>query len=133
MNCFQLSIFEISNTAPFTPLVLKPCCELLSIKYLWNIKYSSLFFFCKLILVVNCFHYSIFEISNTAVLSGSILLPSCELLSIKYLWNIKYSAEVQAQIGKLVVNCFQLSIFEISNTAYSQILKSESMLWIAFN
>ena len=117
MNCFQINIFEISNTALPQKNKKYNCCELLSNKYLWNIKYSYLQGKESTWRVVNCFQINIFEISNTAYYRYRNIASRCELLSNKYLWNIKYSSTADSTRQEQVVNCFQINIFEISNTA----------------
>ena len=91
-------------------------CELLSFSYLWNIRNSTLsnadakqllwiaFIFISLkhqkqfmetkIMtqeVVNCFHFHIFETSETVKWFCNLFCHSCELLSFSYLWNIRNS------------------------------------------
>ena len=71
--------------------------------------------------------------ANTAMFLHVSPYVCCELLSIKYLWNIKYSWSALLLNQYCVVNCFQLSIFEISNTAYLLLWFASYRLWIAFN
>ena len=92
-------------------------------------------------MVVICFHFSIFDISNTPTVALSTTRSSCDLLLNLYLWNIKYTRSIRSwnlmklwfafkfvslkyQIHPLclflffplVVICFWICIFEISNT-----------------
>ena len=58
---------------------------------------------------------------------------SCELLWIMYLWNIEYNTTEVKKHTLLVVNCFELCIFEILNTTWLNCFSCSLLLWIALN
>ena len=141
VNCFHFCIFELSKasrhakTSRRTKLWIAfifvslnyqkhpngtwkstfPGCELLSFLYLWTIKSIPVSELAVPALVVNCFHFCIFELSKASdtfsygtetmlwiafifvSLNYQKHLPlnktprhrSCELLSFLYLWTIK--------------------------------------------
>ena len=107
---------------------------------------------------MNCFHFHIFDISETASIflifwkielwiafifisltyqkqQNSVNTYAdnrCELLSFSYLWHIRNSESSYRTMGKCVVNCFHFHIFDISETAIAQGISSAMSLWIAF-
>ena len=115
VNCFHFCIFELSKASlvlksteatmlwiafifvslnyqkhPITDLL--PTwfsCELLSFLYLWTIKsiIAPLGKYWRI--VVNCFHFCIFELSKASGPQCESEAGSCELLSFLYLWTIK--------------------------------------------
>ena len=133
-------------------------CELLSFLYLWTIKSISKYWSRFLILVVNCFHFCIFELSKasnhrwdkTAIQlwiafifvslnyqkhpnkSNRILEISCELLSFLYLWTIKSITSLSFFARAIVVNCFHFCIFELSKASLTPLKRILLSLWIAF-
>ena len=118
------------------------CCDLLLNLYLWNIKYTGGQVKKQVSLVVICFWICIFEISNTpykelVAMRGKLWFafefvslkyqihpwlhpkptnPRCDLLLNLYLWNIKYTSVATFFASQVVVICFWICIFEISNT-----------------
>ena len=96
------------------------CCELLSFSYLWHIRNSPSTFLNTLPSVVNCFHFHIFDISETVLNQFKEVYNSCELLSFSYLWHIRNSGVGHAVTRLSVVNCFHFHIFDISETVYSR-------------
>ena len=97
-------------------------------------------------MVVNCFHLFIFDISETVSLlytkplfllwiafiylsltyqkqlTAVVLnhVSGCELLSFIYLWHIRNSSRSHLAFSWIVVNCFHLFIFDISETVVKQ-------------
>ena len=69
--------------------ILKNCCDLLSFHYLWAIRNNPLSFFIAERSVVICFHFIIFEPSETTGAAQSIVFVGCDLLSFHYLWAIR--------------------------------------------
>ena len=102
-------------------LTLKFCCllrrcELLWIMYLWKVEYNGFWWLAKLTwlwialnyvslkswiqrdfvltitrCVVNCFELCIFEKLNTTNKLVILVVRSCELLWIMYLWKVEYN------------------------------------------
>ena len=64
---------------------------MLSFYYLWHIRNSQSRWRLIWSYVVNCFHFTIFDISETVNLAGSASSKCCELLSFYYLWHIRNS------------------------------------------
>ena len=115
-------------------------CELLSFLYLWTIKSITHSSKEMGLIVVNCFHFCIFELSKAFVWCASRMLFKlwiafifvslnyqkhfrmcrvwrqirCELLSFLYLWTIKSIEPERAAAVPAVVNCFHFCIFELS-------------------
>ena len=135
VNCFELCIFEILNTTRFRYQGIQCGCELLWIMYLWNIEYNSFAWTRIGSDVVNCFELCIFEILNTTLFNHNDFEYCCELLWIMYLWNIEYNSSPVAVGNAVVVNCFELCIFEILNTTYQREnndVRSCELLWIMY-
>ena len=83
-------------------------------------------------LVVNCFHFYIFDISETVEKQSLPTTFSCELLSFLYLWHIRNSLILFFFVFFIVVNCFHFYIFDISETVKLAVKRGLDMLWIAF-
>ena len=82
--------------------------------------------------VVICFHFSIFEVSET---SYSAVIRSLKKLwfafislSLKYRKHHAYTLRCTPQ----VVICFHFSIFEVSETSWGSYAQSLGQLWFAF-
>ena len=132
MNCFHFHIFDISETAQTYKLVFEFRCELLSFSYLWHIRNSSFLALEVAILVVNCFHFHIFDISETAKRINSF---SNFLLWIAFIFiSLTYQKQQLKEYGTItkVVNCFHFHIFDISETANFVVDCYAVLLWIAF-
>ena len=112
-----------------------------------------------MVMVVNCFELCIFEKLNTTVIGVKIGFErlwialnyvslkswiqlgqqniqhwrSCELLWIMYLWKVEYNTTHGRDWHRLVVNCFELCIFEKLNTTKPTIFRYSWWLWIALN
>ena len=115
VNCFHFCIFELSKASNRRSRGSRRCCELLSFLYLWTIKSIRLVYEHEQRIVVNCFHFCIFELSKASDKTliktflrlwiafifvslnyqkhQHVIAPlteiSCELLSFLYLWTIK--------------------------------------------
>ena len=85
--------------------------------YLWVIRNSSETDERRGIIVVNCFQICIFELLETAHLKEKTSRRGCELLSNLYLWVIRNSRSQRESRAREVVNCFQICIFELLETA----------------
>ena len=131
---------------------------MLSFLYLWTIKSIVKMFLMKQVVVVNCFHFCIFELSkasfdgldiNTSKLWIAFIFVSlnyqkhlvvhdlqidwsCELLSFLYLWTIKSIIHHHQKYRGYVVNCFHFCIFELSKASHFLLRFLATMLWIAF-
>ena len=81
--------------------------------------------------VVNCFKISIFVLSNTTVAGmvhgESWLWIALKLVSLYYQTQHSWSFSIAC----LVVNCFKISIFVLSNTTCSGNRLASDALWIA--
>ena len=85
-----------------------------------------------LYVVVICFHFSIFEVSETSIIPYQ--------WSIKTLWfafilvSLKYRKHLEAKtsFNCFVVICFHFSIFEVSETSIRIQTCSFQALWFAF-
>ena len=91
VNCFHFYIFDISETVGGIATKVHLSCELLSFLYLWHIRNSLFSFWYIYRNVVNCFHFYIFDISETVHVVVDMVVTSCELLSFLYLWHIRNS------------------------------------------
>ena len=132
MICFQISIFEPLETARF----LQPFCAFL----LWfAFKLVSLNHWKQLFLthifesyVVICFQISIFEPLETAKrikrIQGNWLWFAFKLVSLNH-WKQLRSSLV---LTRVVVICFQISIFEPLETAINSLSVRIYSLWFAF-
>ncbi len=144
MNSFQFYIFDILITTqpscvfslhqlwiPFNFISLtywlqpgfclancSPCCEFLSILYLWHIDYNLRTKPLNDVWVVNSFQFYIFDILITTSSSLCFRSFSCEFLSILYLWHIDYNLPVCYHVEGYVVNSFQFYIFDILITTW---------------
>ena len=82
--------------------------------------------------VVICFHFSIFEVSETSFIcffvKGIKLWFAFILVSLKYR---KHRSLTVHEI-RIVVICFHFSIFEVSETSVSSEPCATSELWFAF-
>ena len=87
-------------------------CGLLSFKYLWTIGNSKITCIVHYVVVVVCFHLSIFEPLETVRPLPELHSICCGLLSFKYLWTIGNSLFFPDNEPDQVVVCFHLSIFE---------------------
>ena len=143
MICFHFSIFEVSETSQLTKRIIYYLLWfafiLVSLKYrkhltplvVWPVQ------------VVICFHFSIFEVSETSrsvkiitciklwfafILVSlkyrkhqvgllDIVITGCDLLSCYYLWSIGNIGQSKKECLYLVVICFHFSIFEVSETS----------------
>ena len=159
VNCFELCIFEKLNTTIVTKshlmlqlwialnyvslkswiqLTLKFCCllrrcELLWIMYLWKVEYNGFWWLAKLTWLWIALNYVSLK-SWIQLLTYSLLqFKSCELLWIMYLWKVEYNNKALAILSLVVVNCFELCIFEKLNTTIQSSKKARQLLWIALN
>ena len=184
VNCFHFCIFELSKASRLLLTILTrllwiafifvslnyqkhrltiiisdvSSCELLSFLYLWTIKSIGHWKRNHVSLVVNCFHFCIFELSKASVnntnrsfsllwiafifvslnyqkhqIDEAILFaPRCELLSFLYLWTIKSIFRYCSSNGAHVVNCFHFCIFELSKASLRYCSSNGAQLWIAF-
>ena len=132
MNCFHFYIFDISETVPEAIKLVAKGCELLSFLYLWHIRNSIAVKAYAREEVVNCFHFYIFDISETVTNNHEHEHTSCELLSFLYLWHIRNSYCKNNFIRVFVVNCFHFYIFDISETVEEEWQLKLEALWIAF-
>ena len=129
-------------------IMTEKSCELLSFLYLWHIRNSLIILWIVFRIVVNCFHFYIFDISETVLLTicsststlwiafifisltyqkqwlvlFSLTCFSCELLSFLYLWHIRNSTVERVGLAEAVVNCFHFYIFDISETVRYKIV-----------
>ena len=159
VNCFELCIFEKLNTTCKFKIMIVKCCELLWIMYLWKVEYNTYIGVKSTPLVVNCFELCIFEKLNTTgfwwlakltwlwialnyvslkswIQQSAIRFSvncSCELLWIMYLWKVEYNWTITNASYKMVVNCFELCIFEKLNTTIQVHSEWWFLLWIALN
>ena len=133
MNCFQLFIFDILTT---TEKISRPSCDSLWIAF----NYLSLTFWQQQNLytmisevVVNCFQLFIFDILTTTgwqpTESANRLWIAFNYLSLTF-WQQPTRGQ---RILNLVVNCFQLFIFDILTTTMNISHMTVKRLWIAFN
>ena len=122
--CFQISIFEPLNTAhllrSWTGIWLWFAFKLVSLSHWIQPQYA-----CSILYqVVICFQISIFEPLNTADdyqrFWDSMLWFAFKLVSLSH-WIQQKAIN---RMNKLVVICFQISIFEPLNTAYTNISAS---------
>ena len=130
--CFQISIFEPLNTA-------QPVDNSLLAQLWFAFKLVSLSHWIQPALfnkmgniVVICFQISIFEPLNTAQTTtssvDSTLWFAFKLVSLSH-W---IQLEVSQLVCRMVVICFQISIFEPLNTAPSWTDICAHTLWFAF-
>ena len=183
--CFQFSIFELPETTEvanfaaavslwfaFNSVYLNyqkqwlnssygdaPCCDLLSIQYIWTTRNNCPAHLPVTFLVVICFQFSIFELPETTrsayKLSPGLLwfafnsvylnyqkqqssvlalrLPRCDLLSIQYIWTTRNNRRNSKYESIWVVICFQFSIFELPETTVFCKHCKNTVLWFAFN
>ena len=133
MNCFELCIFEKLNTTLWQQTANNTSCELLWIMYLWKVEYNVTVSPVKGVSVVNCFELCIFEKLNTTsfdILHNHYLLwIALNYVSLKS-WIQRSLIEFFCHI---VVNCFELCIFEKLNTTTSYNGFWWLELWIALN
>ena len=146
VNCFELCIFEKLNTT-FTIQQSTRSQLWIALNYV-SLKswIQPLISDQSSALVVNCFELCIFEKLNTTkiiffisnrklwIALNYVSLKSwiqrtinektwwgcCELLWIMYLWKVEYNYRIEFTRRSLVVNCFELCIFEKLNTTMSQ-------------
>ena len=131
MNCFKISIFVLSNT---TQVLLKGALIMLWIA----LKLVSLYYQTQPCLtnwliraVVNCFKISIFVLSNTTK-SRPLINPTPLWIALK-LVSLYYQTQLVRwfRYWNIVVNCFKISIFVLSNTTFCFSTFESVMLWIA--
>ena len=66
------------------------------------------------------------------LIASSYIFPSCDLLLNLYLWHIKHTFDDILNIAEIVVICFWICIFDISNTPHLDKEKAQLQLWFAF-
>mgnify|MGYP006870512741 CR=1 FL=1 len=136
-----------------------PCCELLTIFYLYKVLCSKYVSNILLVFVVNCLQFFIFTrffavrlkeqftteqlwiAYNFLSLQGSLqfgilifdLKSCCELLTIFYLYKVLCSWQSIEVIFCIVVNCLQFFIFTRFFAVYQNYGASANWLWIAYN
>ena len=83
--------------------------------------------------VVNCFQFSIFAFAKTTVRDGQFvtiwLWIAFNLVSL----HLQKQQAIELAYDKMVVNCFQFSIFAFAKTTYWTFSSYRKVLWIAFN
>ena len=115
--CFHFSIFEVSETS-LVPLFYL-CPQLWFAFILVSLKYRKhlLLYLITGNSVVICFHFSIFEVSETSAnvqsLLASVLWFAFILVSLKY----RKHPLIKIDLSIYVVICFHFSIFEVSETS----------------
>ena len=132
MICFHFSIFEVSETSVtlviFYFAMLWFAFILVSLKYRKHRKFPYL----HRKSVVICFHFSIFEVSETSVtlviFYFAMLWFAFILVSLKYRKHRKFPYLHR----KSVVICFHFSIFEVSETSTTLQTATQCWLWFAF-
>ena len=79
-----------------------------------------------------CFHFIIFEPSETTKNGFLLLNMGCDLLSFHYLWAIRNNCKRAVYVQRGVVICFHFIIFEPSETTNKYLLCTNILLWFAF-
>ena len=79
-----------------------------------------------------CFHFIIFEPSETTIFPIPLPVLCCDLLSFHYLWAIRNNSRNKNGGKRVVVICFHFIIFEPSETTNNHYLCHASELWFAF-
>ena len=139
--------------------LLSICCELLTIFYLYKVLCSIQSKVSLIYKVVNCLQFFIFTrffaVSGTAIVSRPMLwiaynflslqgslqylypsllfYPSCELLTIFYLYKVLCSIPILWNRMAKVVNCLQFFIFTRFFAVHQRRFLFTAKLWIAYN
>ena len=139
--------------------LLKICCELLTIFYLYKVLCSTKQSYIYKFIVVNCLQFFIFTrffavnyakkgdkillwiAYNFLSLQGSLQLfnkyasasACCELLTIFYLYKVLCSEDFEITTNTDVVNCLQFFIFTRFFAVQILIELGLYLLWIAYN
>ena len=108
MNCFELCIFEKLNTT--------------------RREYT-----CRASLLWIALNYVSLKSWIQQGTQKARIFCCCELLWIMYLWKVEYNKPILANSWSVVVNCFELCIFEKLNTTFVSVRLVSSLLWIALN
>ena len=86
------------------------CCELLSFFSIFGIQNNYFQMYNQLILVVNCFHFSVSLGYKTTIRNNIPISNSCELLSFFSIFGIQNNHHKYLFLVNLVVNCFHFSV-----------------------
>ena len=108
------------------------CCELLSFLYLWTIKSIGGWKLPTMSIVVNCFHFCIFELSKASVCPSAFGEIRLWIAFIFVSLNYQKHHLDKLNPTSLVVNCFHFCIFELSKASKTSRKNSVFWLWIAF-
>ena len=123
--CFHFTIFVVLETTvivrPLSPRRLWFAFILLSLSY-WKQRMSCP---CRVMLVVICFHFTIFVVLETTRDSRYLDGMGCDLLSFYYLCRTGNNGMILLNVGCFVVICFHFTIFVVLETTRTGLLSTD--------
>ena len=129
--CFFFIIFALSNT--IRPSVTGSTFTLWFASFLLFLHCQTqyLTLHSNIIVVVICFFFIIFALSNTIRITSNKLTISCDLLLFYYFCTVKHNVAYFVGDTVSVVICFFFIIFALSNTIRDRMFISAIALWFA--
>ena len=130
--CFHFTIFVVLETTRRPSETALPRCDLLSFYYLCRTGNNKAAVLTGWVLVVICFHFTIFVVLETTqhLMFNPIL--SCDLLSFYYLCRTGNNNSDKISPSSEVVICFHFTIFVVLETTLEPLVHLLTLLWFAF-
>ena len=108
------------------------CCDLLLNLYLWHIKHTVRLYRTRRLGLWFAFEFVSLTYQTHHLQRQRLQQHGCDLLLNLYLWHIKHTFDDILNIAEIVVICFWICIFDISNTPHLDKEKAQLQLWFAF-
>ena len=114
--CFHFTIFVVLETTQLDKGCARISCDLLSFYYLCRTRNNTVAALSAAILVVICFHFTIFVVLETTHSSAGLAARCCDLLSFYYLCRTRNNEGCLISQLPTVVICFHFTIFVVLET-----------------